>query len=87
MFIFRYKLSESEADIMYNIPYYMGAIFTPFMGLIIDKIGKRPFFLVLAGILITFVNSWYLLMPASEEKNFLVPIIGQSVLGNYVEYH
>jgi hypothetical protein len=61
---------------MYQIPYYMGAVFTPIMGILIDKIGKRPLFLITSSCLITFVDIWYLAMPTSETRDYLVPIIG-----------
>jgi len=44
----------------------MGAVFTPFMGLAIDKVGKRPFFLIISAALIVFVDCWYLLMPTTD---------------------
>jgi MFS family permease len=44
----------------------MGAIFTPFMGILIDKIGRRPFFLIISGLLILMVDLWYLLMPTCD---------------------
>jgi MFS family permease len=72
---------------MYNIPYYMGAIFTPFMGLLIDRIGKRPFFLIISAVLMTFVDGWYFLMPTTDSKNYFTPIVGQVVLGVFYSFY
>lgn len=61
---------------MYNIPYYMGAIFTPFMGFLIDRVGRRPMFLIISGVLIFFVDTWYLFLPTCSEACLIYPIIG-----------
>ena len=53
----------------------MGAIFTPFVGFLVDRVGKRPLFLVFSGILVMFVNSWYLILPQCDGCFFL-PALG-----------
>ncbi len=72
---------------MYNIPYYMGAVFTPFMGIAIDKVGKRPMFLIISASLMCFVDAWYLFMPTTDSQNYLIPIIGQTVLGVFYSFY
>jgi hypothetical protein len=67
---------------MYQIPFYQGAALTPFMGILIDRVGQRPMLLILSGFLLMSVDVWYMLMPSCNESCVFVPIMGQIVLGN-----
>ena len=44
MYVKNFGFTDSEASWMLPMPYIISAVCSPFQGLLIDKIGKRPFF-------------------------------------------
>ncbi|CAD8067058.1 unnamed protein product [Paramecium sonneborni] len=49
MFQIRYNLTLTQQTFLYTLPYFISATVTPFIGYFIDKIGKRPIFLIISG--------------------------------------
>ncbi|CAD8063152.1 unnamed protein product [Paramecium sonneborni] len=52
MFKIRYHLTLTQQTFLYSLPYFISATVTPIIGYFIDKIGKRPIFLIVSGILL-----------------------------------
>ncbi|CAD8152611.1 unnamed protein product [Paramecium pentaurelia] len=53
MFQIRYNLTFSYQTLLYSLPYIICIILTPIVGHLIDKVGKRPYFLIVSGCLAT----------------------------------
>lgn len=66
-----------------TIPYLMSACLTPFIGLLVDKVGRRAFFLLGSSCIMALAHLLFLILPhnkVSTEKpvgvvNFLIPLI------------
>ena len=80
IYIYKYSfiLPEHLATAYYSIPYFSAAIGTPIFGYGIDYFGKRTHLLILSGILICFVNVWFIFYPKCEDPEgcSVGPIIG-----------
>jgi nitrate/nitrite transporter NarK len=48
-----YMFSSTTSGSMFGIPYYISACTSPFLGFMVDKIGKRALIGIVAGLLLT----------------------------------
>lgn len=66
MLIDRFGFTKSQASLWYTTPYMISAGASPFLGLLIDKIGKRAFFITFASVMILLACIITQLIPTSE---------------------
>ena len=48
----KYGLDSKEGGAMFGIPYLISAIASPFLGFVIDKLGRRALFISLSSLLL-----------------------------------
>jgi len=66
MLINRFGFTESQAALWYTTPYMISACASPFLGLLIDKIGKRAFFITFASVMILLACTITQFIPVAE---------------------
>jgi len=55
------------ASALYGIPFFINAILSPFLGYLIDRIGKRAYIVTFAGFVILFAFIFSLLLPQCDK--------------------
>ncbi|CAK75930.1 unnamed protein product (macronuclear) [Paramecium tetraurelia] len=85
MFQIRYNLTFFYQTLLYSLPYIICIILTPIIGHIVDKVGKRPYFLILSGFLTTLSMLVYSLNNDCSVQNecFNYALIGQILNGMF----
>ena len=66
----RFGYSSSEAGSIISLPYVVVTLFTPFIGILVDKYGKRGIMLIVAAALITLFQLLLLITPDSDRPIF-----------------
>ena len=74
----RFGFTLDEAGNMLVISYLMSSIFTPVIGYIVDKVGKRVTFMYVANIIVIICYVFLLLVKNYDHGNIIVaaPLIG-----------
>jgi MFS family permease len=61
---------------LYSIPYLISAVSTPFIGLIIDKVGRRTIFIILSTILLIIAFILSMVVPECDQcYNEVYPLV------------
>lgn len=63
----RFGFTKDQAALWYTTPYMISAGASPFLGLLIDKIGKRAFFITFSSIMILLACIITQLIPVSTD--------------------
>lgn len=79
----RYNVKEDIVTKYMTIPYLMAACLTPFIGLLVDKIGSRVYLLLGSSCVMTLAHVLLLVLPHNTNPNqkpvnmanFLVPLV------------
>jgi MFS family permease len=76
-----FKVQTASASKIMGVPFLIGAVLTPFLGGIIDKIGKRAILISISSGIVIFVHCFLWLSPSGLENVNLVyyPLIAQGV--------
>jgi Na+/melibiose symporter-like transporter len=69
------KLLVSSISIYYSIPYLISAIFTPLLGTLTDRIGKRSIMIVISGVLFNIGHFSLLILPAKHSYWFILSLL------------
>jgi nitrate/nitrite transporter NarK len=59
----RFGFSEAEAGNLFGIPYIISAITSPFLGILIDKIGRRGLMIILSSIILLVAHVINMIIP------------------------
>ncbi|CAD8152613.1 unnamed protein product [Paramecium pentaurelia] len=83
MFQIRYNLNLTQQTFLYSLPYFISASVTPIIGYFIDKIGKRPIFLIVSGNLLLLSTIIYSknVDCAIEDQCFSLVLLAQLING------
>lgn len=71
----RFGFSSTTAGMIIAITYLISALFSPFLGRIIDKIGKRCYFMILSAGLMFIAHMVYVFLPDCDECPDGIPIL------------
>mmetsp|Transcript_21546 Transcript_21546/g.3523 ORF Transcript_21546/g.3523 Transcript_21546/m.3523 type:complete len:182 (-) Transcript_21546:343-888(-) len=72
----RFNFSSITAGWIISITYLISAIFSPFLGLMIDKIGKRVWMIILSAGMMTITHLAFLIMPDCDQCVYsILPLI------------
>lgn len=69
----RFGYSKVNSGMIISIYFIVGALTCPFMGLLVDRIGKRPMFVIFATAIMLVVHTIFMLIPDCDECS-IVPI-------------
>ena len=78
----RFGYNSVEAGAILSIPVILGAIASPFIGMTVDKIGKRVLMLIIAAILVATCQMLLLITPDSHKPTAPTLYICLAGLGN-----
>lgn len=62
----KYGLSEKVATKVFGIPYIISACTSPFLGLLIDKVGKRVHLVILSSFLLLLAHVITMILPVCD---------------------
>ena len=72
----KYQFDNKTAGALFGVPYIISAVASPFLGLMIDKIGKRAFLCCLSSVVLIVAYATSLFMPACDKcYNELIPLV------------
>ncbi|KAL4501214.1 hypothetical protein ABPG73_013952 [Tetrahymena malaccensis] len=79
----QFGMNEDNAPNFMSIPYFMSAGLTPFVGLLVDRIGKRGYILIGASCIMVIAHFTMLVVPQSDTASttgytsyyFIIPFI------------
>ena len=70
-----YQVSEDSASRIISLPNMIALIFVPFMGMYIDRVGRRQWFLMGSSSLIFVIHIIWLMVPTCPKpRNFYNPL-------------
>lgn len=81
----RFQISGSEAGTLLMLPYLVSAITTPFLGTLIDKIGRRGYMIILTTFI--FLGTHLLLLFLSCSSKCLISTLPLVCLGLILYIH
>ena len=67
MLVNKFGFTEKQASLWYTTPYMVAAIFSPLLGLLIDKVGRRALFICLSSVMILVACSLTKSIPDSTD--------------------
>ena len=65
-YVAKYNFTISTAGNLVSIPYFQAAVITPMFGTLIDRLGKRGFFMILSSLLAIGVHFFWFALPGCE---------------------
>jgi MFS family permease len=72
----KYSFSEQQASTLYTIPYLISAIITPFLGLLVDRTGRRVLYMITSSVLLVGAYSMSMTFPACDKcLNEMAPLL------------
>lgn len=72
----KYHFDKITAGYLFGVPYIISACASPFLGLMIDKIGKRAFLCCLSSVILIIGFTTSMMMPDCDRcYNELIPLI------------
>lgn len=72
----KYGFDNKTAGALFGVPYIISAIASPFLGLMIDKVGKRAFLCCLSSCVLIVAYTTSLFMPKCDKcYNEMVPLV------------
>jgi len=74
----KYGFDSVKAGKIYSVPYLMSAFLSPFLGFVIDKIGKRALFIMTSSFLVAVSCFWVAVSPNYTSANYSV--LGPEIL-------
>jgi len=87
-FLDRYGFAPENIGTVLGIPYVMSACLAPFLGYAVDKVGRKPVWLLLCSAIISIAYAVLLFMPADiavwsplSFKMYLAPLLGMMLMG------
>lgn len=63
----RFHFSESDAGDYFGIPYIISAITSPFLGILIDKIGRRGLMIILSSVILFLAHLINMFLPDCDQ--------------------
>jgi sugar phosphate permease len=63
----RFGFSEADAGDYFGIPYIISAIASPFLGILIDKIGRRGLMIILSSVILLTAHVINMLLPDCDQ--------------------
>ena len=63
----KYHFDKITAGLLFGVPYIISAIASPFLGFLVDKIGKRAFMMCVASSILTMAFLISLMMPECDK--------------------
>lgn len=76
----RFSYSEVEAGRYFQIPYMIAAVFSPFLGLFVDKYGHRMSITLLGSLIMIFAHFYELVLPSAPTCDRCWASLGPLVL-------
>lgn len=67
----KYGFDKNAAGTLYSVPYLMSAFLSPFLGFVIDKIGKRAIFIAASSIIVALACFISAALPNYESPNYI----------------
>jgi len=67
----QYGFSVATAGALYGVPYYMSAILSPILGIVIDKVGMRSAMITSSSILCMIACLWNAFAPTYTEPSYM----------------
>lgn len=67
------KFNETKS--FYSMPYLMGAVLTPALGITIDKLGKRSVMLIISGVLYNLAHFIILILPEASSRTYIISLV------------
>lgn len=72
----KYKFDKITAGYYFGIPYIISAVSSPFLGLLIDKIGKRGFMICLSSVILVVAFFMSMISPECHQcNNEIYPLV------------
>ena len=73
----QFSFSETAAGRLYALPYFISAVISPFLGIAIDKAGRRALFIMTSSILVILACFITIILPSYSTTNYsiLLPLI------------
>jgi MFS family permease len=69
------KFQVSSISFYYSIPYLMAAVFTPILGALTDRIGRRSIMLIISGVLFNIGHFTLFILPAVHSYWFIFSLL------------
>lgn len=76
----RFGFSEIEAGGLFGIPYTISAATSPFLGILIDRIGRRGLMIIASSVILLFAHITNMLLPSCDPGDHCYSELGPLVL-------
>lgn len=66
MLVKKYGIPKETAPILFGLPYIISACTSPFLGFMIDRVGKRVHIVIIANIILALGHLITMLLPSCD---------------------